>query len=242
MVGRGVPTRRDKEFNFDSGASRTPPPTGDVLHEGIAKSNVGVVGRGVPTRRDGFENLVPDCDGADAFASRKRLDHRGPLRIDVSDAVYFITIAAAERGGKALKAHADEILEAARHYQSIGKWFLYLLLVMPDHLHMLVHVSSGRGVPTRRDKEVNFYNGASRTPPPTLSRTIGEFKGFLAKRYGIRFQANFFDTRIRDAAHYAEKWNYICRNPVAKGLVATAREWPYSVAYDPSTGMERSHR
>ena len=50
VVGRGVPTRREMEVKFYNGASRTPPPTGDVLHEGIAKSNVGVVGRGVPTR------------------------------------------------------------------------------------------------------------------------------------------------------------------------------------------------
>ena len=158
--------------------------------------------------------------GMCALPSRKPLDHRGPLWIDVSDAIYFITIAAAERGGTMLIDNADTIMNAARFYQDKAKWFLYLFLIMPDHIHMLVHV------------------------PPTsqLSDVIGHWKSYLATQKGIRFQVNFFDTRIRDAAHYAEKWNYICQNPVARELVEAPREWKYVIAFDPATGEEREHR
>ena len=92
--------------------------------------------------------------------------------------------------------------------------------VCPDHIHMLVHV------------------------PPTsqLSDVIGHWKSYLATQKGIRFLANFFDTRIRDAVHYAEKWNYICQNPVARGLVEAPREWKYVIAFNPATGEEREHR
>ena len=116
--------------------------------------------------------------------------------------------------------NADVILDAARFYQNNAKWFLHLFLVMPDHIHMLVHV------------------------PPTsqLSSVIGHWKSYLTTQNGIRFQANFFDTRIRDDAHYAEKWNYICRNPVARGLVGTPSEWKHVIAFDPATGEEREHR
>ena len=167
------------------------------------------------------------------YPSRKRLDHRGPLSIGTTDAVYFITIAAAERRTTDLAENADAILSAARHYQSVGKWFLHLFLIMPDHIHLLVHVPTvtvGRGVPDAPQ------------PPRGLAKTIGDFKSFLSKKHGIGFQANFFDTRIRDREHFAEKWNYICQNPVAKGLVPAAREWPHSIAFDPSTGQERPHR
>jgi len=152
--------------------------------------------------------------------TRKVLDHRGPLTIRTTDAVYFITIAAAERGTTALVDAADVILDAARHYQTAGKWFLHLFLIMPDHIHLLVHIP----------------------PELTLADVVGHWKSYLTTQRGIRFQANFFDTRIRDREHFAEKWDYICRNPVAKGLVATAREWPHSIAFDPNTGLERSHR
>jgi hypothetical protein len=49
--------------------------------------------------------------------------------------------------------------------------------------------------------------------------------------FGIRFQRDFFDTRLRDDAHFAEKNNYILGNPVRKGLCATQAEWPYSIAF-----------
>ena len=159
-------------------------------------------------------------DTADPLPSRKRLDHRGPLCIGVTDAVYFVTIAAAERGGRTMSDHATAILNAARHYQSTGKWFLFILLVMPDHLHMLVHV-----------------------PPATpLATVISNWKHFLSHSAGVRFQRDFFDTRIRDREHFAEKWDYICHNPVARGLVTTPREWLHSIAFDPATGKERPHR
>lgn len=156
----------------------------------------------------------------DPYPERKKLDHRGPLSVRTTDAVYFITIAAAARGTAELAERADVILSAARFYQTMAKWFLYLFLVMPDHIHMLVHVP----------------------PERTLADVIGHWKSYLTTQYGIRFQANFFDTRIRDQAHFAEKWDYICKNPVAKGLVATPKEWPHSIAFDPATGQERKHR
>jgi len=180
---------------------------------------------------------------------RKCLDHRGPLSICTTDAVYFITIAAEKRGTTTLTDKADVILSAARFYQSAGKWFLYLFLIMPDHIHMLVHVPPV-GCAVRSAEDVRPYRsgtdytvvGGDVSAPRGLAKTIGDFKSYLTKAHGLAFQSNFFDTRIRDREHFAEKWNYICRNPVARGLTATAREWPHSVAFDPATGQERPHR
>ena len=111
----------------------------------------------------------------------------------------------------------DEIGKISQVFPQVEVW---KVCIMPDHIHMLVHV------------------------PPTsqLSDVIGHWKSYLATQKGIRFQVNFFDTRIRDTAHYAEKWNYICQNPVARGLVEAPREWKYVIAFDPATGEEREHR
>jgi len=149
---------------------------------------------------------------------RKKLNHTPPFKAD--DAFFFVTICAAERGGSVLTDNAAAILEAARHRQMLGKWFLALFLIMPDHLHMLVHV------------------------PPTTSLTdvIADFKRYLSTFHKLSFQEGYFDTRIRDAAHYAEKWNYIVSNPVAKRLAKTPREWPHAIAFDRTTGEERPHK
>ena len=76
---------------------------------------------------------------------------------------------------------------------------------------------------------------------PALPRVIANWKHWLTARYGIAFQANFWDTRLRDEAHYAEKFRYVCNNPVRKGLCASAREWRPVIAFDRESDEEVSH-
>ena len=175
---------------------------------------------------------------------RKVLDHRGPLSVDVRGAWYFITICAEgheawvgsrvprDRNGVPMDFSmvADAILSAARWYHQHGKWHLALFLVMPDHLHFIVHVPECGGC-------IRGGRGATALP-----RVIDNFKHLLSARYGLAFQRDFFDTRLRDDAHYAEKFKYICRNPVRKGLCERAVDWPRVIAFDRETGGERRHR
>ena len=90
-----------------------------------------------------------------------------------------------------------------------------LFLIMPDHLHMLASFPNGR-----------------------VKETCGAWKGYLRKTLGVRFQSDCFEHRIRNAAEFAEKWNYICQNPVRKGLVASAEEWPYWMSFNSETGEQ----
>ena len=106
----------------------------------------------------------------------------------------------------------------------MGKWRLALFLVMPDHLHLIVHVPCG-------------VRGA-----PALPRVIANWKHWLVANYGILFQKDFWDTRLRDDVHYAEKFRYVCNNPVRKGLCATARDWRHVIAFNRETGDELAHK
>ena len=136
---------------------------------------------------------------------RKRLNHRGPLSIDVSSAWYFITLCADGHapwvGSRVPRDRnctqmdfadvATAILSAARWYHEHGKWRLALFLVMPDHLHFIAQFPDGDG----------GHAGRVTLPMVTL---IQQFKSYLVRAYGIRFQRDFFDTRLRDDAHFAE--------------------------------------
>ncbi len=157
---------------------------------------------------------------AEKRPERKTLAHVPPFSVNASYAIWFVTICAAQRDGGPLLPYAAAILESARYRHEHGLWFLTLLLVMPDHVHMLVAVPPGQD----------------------LSRAIGDWKHYLSCQCGIKFQPNFFDVRIRDDAHYAEKWAYVVRNPVSRGLVKTPREWPHVIAFDRVTGKELPHR
>ena len=173
---------------------------------------------------------------------RKLIDHRGPSSVDVRGAWYFITVCAEghdewmvggdPRAPRDASCHviplddaANAILNESREYHKRGIWRLALMLVMPDHIHFIVHV------PT---------NGAPGGRP--LPKMVGDFKRLLTNRYGLRFQRDFWDTRLRDDVHYAEKFDYVCRNPVRKGSVATPRDWPYVIAFDRESGEERIHK
>jgi putative transposase len=60
-----------------------------------------------------------------------------------------------------------------------------------------------------------------------MSRVVGEWKHYTSRVAGIKWQANFFDHRIRSRFGLAEKNAYILRNPVVKGLCAAESDWPW---------------
>lgn len=41
------------------------------------------------------------------------------------------------------------------------------------------------------------------------------------------WQENFFDHLLRSQESYAQKWDYVCQNPVRKGLVRSTEDWPW---------------
>jgi len=106
---------------------------------------------------------------------------------------------------------ATALLEAARRYHQLHRWHCRLLLLMPDHVHALLAFPA----------------------EPGMSRIVGAWKSFTAKRLGIAWQSNFFDHRIRHAAELEEKAAYIAANPVAKQLCARPEEWPWVCRGDP---------
>ena len=113
------------------------------------------------------------------------------------------------------------VLDAAGLYHDAGKWCLYLMLLTPDHLHAV----------------------ASFPQEPGMSQTIGAWKGFLRKTTGVRWQANYFDHRLRNDDESIEKMHCIRMNPVRAGLVAEGTAWPWVLEPDPGAcGVARGQR
>jgi REP element-mobilizing transposase RayT len=68
-----------------------------------------------------------------------------------------------------------------------------------------------------------------------ISREIGQ-EGILGESNGmqipIKFQSTvwqeeFFDHLLRSQESFEQKWDYVSQNPVRKGLVRSAQEWPW---------------
>jgi REP element-mobilizing transposase RayT len=137
---------------------------------------------------------------------RKRLDHATHFAGRFG-AIYFITICCQKRGSNQLceETIASVLFNTARIYHERGRWDLDLLLLMPDHLHVLIGIDG-------RD---------------SLSQLIRDFKRTTAKLSGVEWQRNFFDHCLRHDESLTEKFAYICQNPVRAGLAQSEADWPY---------------
>ena len=114
---------------------------------------------------------------------------------------------------------AESILESAKFYHREQRWFITLLLLMPDHLHTPVSFSHDQA----------------------MSRVIGDWKHFHARENGARWQEGYFDHRLRDderGEQLSIKMDYIRANPVAAGLCAKSEDWPWII--DSVTGGSSS--
>jgi REP element-mobilizing transposase RayT len=137
---------------------------------------------------------------------RKHLPHNIPSWVQQGTR-HFITVRCREHGTTPLAdaTTAQKIIDSACHYDVIGKWFLWQIVVMPDHIHLMITFDLSKGI----------------------QKTMQAWKAYHAKANAIRFQDGFFEHRIRDADAFAEKSEYMRMNPVAKGLAERPDDWPY---------------
>ena len=143
----------------------------------------------------------------DFLPQRKRLPHEVPPWV-ADGAVFFITLNAKPRGGAPLleKDRPLRLWENARRQMEAGRWWVRLFLVMPDHVHLMAAFPAN----------------------PGMKAVMMEWKRWTARTLGIEWQRDFFDHRIRNAQEYEEKAFYIRQNPVRKGLIARAEDWPHA--------------
>ena len=100
-------------------------------------------------------------------------------------------------------------------YRDAGEFKLHEYVVMPNHIHVLVSISD----------------------PRSLSRVVQLIKGGFShslRQNGIVFRAvweqRYYDRRVRSENEFAEVSRYIRQNPVRKGLVERAEDYPHSSA------------
>ena len=132
---------------------------------------------------------------------------------------HFVTINALKRDAApfAPATVAAALLRNLLAYEAQGRWHLWLAVVMPDHLHFIATFNLDAG----------------------LAASVAAWKGYQTRTLKVAFQRNFFEHRLRDDDEYVEKASYVRENPVRKGLVADAAQWPY--LYDRSAAADSPH-
>jgi len=82
-------------------------------------------------------------------------------------------------------------------------------VIMPDHIHFFAGWS-GRDI---------SFDGWVKYWKSQFSKTV--------RNPNRRWQSDHWDTRIRTATSYEEKWFYVRNNPVRHGLVGAPSDWPF---------------
>jgi len=143
---------------------------------------------------------------ANELPKRKRLPHDVPSWIP-DETRHFITINCLLRNANVLCCNgvAEGILKNIDIYEEQGRWYPWLAVVMPDHIHMIA----------------SFHHDIG------IKRTVAAWKGYQAKQFAIEWQSGFFEHRLRSIDEFEEKASYVRNNPVRKGLVKEANEWSY---------------
>jgi putative transposase len=130
--------------------------------------------------------------------------------------IYFVTICCQDRCPIFLGADRCKVAIEALKYVSESMGFLvHAYCLMPDHVHFLVE---------------------GQVASATLVKFVAHWKqstGYLFRReLPPRFwQRRFYDHVLREAKDFdAVAW-YIWMNPVRKGMVAEAHEYPFSGSF-----------
>jgi putative transposase len=129
---------------------------------------------------------------------------------------YFITICAHMQQNLFQRDEVAELMVATfLKYRDAGEFELHEYVVMPNHIHLLLSLNDQQ----------------------QLGRVIQLIKGGFShslRENEIVFRAvwehRYHDRRVRDANEFAEFSQYVRQNPVRKGLVQQAEDYPYSSA------------
>jgi putative transposase len=122
--------------------------------------------------------------------------------------ILFVTVATKNRetilANERVHTTLIKIWPRATHY-FVGRY-----VIMPDHLHLFCSPSS------HETENVKTWVAYWKRLVSVELRDLNPI-----------WQTDCWDTQLRQARHYDEKWEYVVQNPVRKGLVDSSEKWPY---------------
>ena len=136
-----------------------------------------------------------------------------------------------------------EVLDEARVKTPFDLW---AFVIMPEHVHLLILPHDGVLVRSilaavKQPMTRRVLNWVEKNNPGFLSRMADrQPSGKTAYRFWQR--GGGYDRNMRSTREVHEKARYIHNNPVRRGLVERAEDWPWSSARAWETGTDQSIR
>jgi len=130
-------------------------------------------------------------------------------RLSIPNTRIFLTLCTHKRDkGLNKDSLATELIDQFRRLHIDQNIDLYCATVMPDHIHMLFRLGQNLPLP----KIITKYKTLTK-------RTLAE--------HHLKWQANYYDHRLRSETGSEAFTKYIFLNPYRKQLISTEAVWPY---------------
>jgi putative transposase len=124
--------------------------------------------------------------------------------------VVYLTVNTDKRNP--ILARADVHALLVQSWRRADSWVVGKYVLMPDHIHLFCAPGNG---PSRTLRQwVRYWKSISSQAWPRVEDQPV-------------WQPDCWDRQLRTGQSYAEKWEYVRRNPVRAKLVADPDDWPY---------------
>jgi len=171
----------------------------DFLTEGRASA------RPILPKQDMQKHVPPDALGS----WRKHPIHLPSGERHNRAVVVFVTVCTVKRRAILASPRIHQTIVSA--WGGASTWLVGRYVVMPDHIH--------------------FFCAPNGNDIPSLERWIRYWKSIVTKGIGAKggdvWQRDHWDRQLRSVESYADKWEYVRRNPVRHGYCDNPDEWPY---------------
>ena len=114
------------------------------------------------------------------------------------------------------KRAACFLLNTLGYYKYALKYSLYCYCIMPEHIHLIIQPHL---------KKHNISDIMRH-----IKGSFGINYNKLIRKSGPVWQNRFFDTALRTEKDLITRLNYNLQNPVRRGMIKEAKDYPYSSA------------
>lgn len=151
---------------------------------------------------------IKNTNPAIALAVERKYPHHAPVNPLKENNLIFLTVCTKGRVPWLADDVAHQVLREL--WSDRSHWVVGPYILMPDHIHLIVGPSSSQ--------TSSFENWVSWWKRMSVRR---------CQHSAIGWQKGFWDTRLRNGRHMAEKVDYMRQNPVRSGLVDESSEWRF---------------
>ena len=216
----------------------------------------------IKARREGERPREPEGEGErprePLLPSRHHPSTNSVRTIGFRSTILFVTVCT--EGRMQILANHDIASLIVSAWVDADKWIVGQYVIMPDHIHFFCSpatcppydfhkwIAYWKRLTTqaaaREDARPPVCAAREDARPPVCAAREDARPPVCAAREDARpprlWQSGCWDTQIRTGSQYKETWEYVRNNPVRKGIVDNADNWPYQGRMNVLEWHERS--